>query len=214
LTFEQSSAVKFYPPEANFTFHVPSFWERYGLTLGGGVTALAFGATGLVFHRLARFWAGLRTVVEWPTETLAAALPALPPLALKGLNLLTGFVLWPLAFYLVLGLAAGAAARISITPWPEPGKEPDGLLYDVAEIDHERRGRERGWAARRQTLWGFIAVYGYAFVPLVAGAYAAFALVKLNEKAGYLPLALADPAGVRASGRRSSGSGCSCSARS
>jgi len=51
LSFDQTSAVKFYPPEASFTFHVPSFWERYGLTLGGGVTALAFGATGLVFHR-------------------------------------------------------------------------------------------------------------------------------------------------------------------
>jgi Mg-chelatase subunit ChlD len=51
VSFDQSSAVKFYPPEASFTFHVPSFWERYGLALGGGVIALAFGATGLVFHR-------------------------------------------------------------------------------------------------------------------------------------------------------------------
>lgn len=51
LTFEQSSAVKFYPKDARFTFHVPSFWERYGLALGGGLGALALGATGLVFHR-------------------------------------------------------------------------------------------------------------------------------------------------------------------
>jgi hypothetical protein len=51
LSFDQTSAVKFYPPEAGFTFHVPSFWERYGLALGGGVFALAFCATGLVFHR-------------------------------------------------------------------------------------------------------------------------------------------------------------------
>jgi hypothetical protein len=51
LTFDQSSAVKFYPPGASFTFHVPSYWERYGLAVGGGVAALAFGATGLVFHR-------------------------------------------------------------------------------------------------------------------------------------------------------------------
>ena len=51
LRFGQSSAVKFYPKDASFTFHVPSFWERYGLALGGGVAALAFGATGLVFHR-------------------------------------------------------------------------------------------------------------------------------------------------------------------
>jgi hypothetical protein len=43
--------VKFYPPEASFTFHVPSFWERYGLAVGGGVAALAFGAMGFVFNR-------------------------------------------------------------------------------------------------------------------------------------------------------------------
>jgi len=51
LTFDQTSAVKFYPPEASFAFHVPSFWERYGVALGGGLFALAFAATGLVFHR-------------------------------------------------------------------------------------------------------------------------------------------------------------------
>ncbi len=51
LSFDQSSAVKFYPPQASFTFHVPSLWERYGLALGGGGAALAFGAIGLVFHR-------------------------------------------------------------------------------------------------------------------------------------------------------------------
>lgn len=155
--------------------------------------------TGLVFHRLARFWTGLRTVVEWPTEMVAAAVPTLPPLALKEVNLLCGFVLWPLTFYLALAFVARAASAISIVPWPAPGAEPQGLLYDVAEIDREQRGRERGWAARRRSLWGFIAVYGYAFVPVIAGAYAAFALVKLNEKTGYLPLAIADPAGIRTS---------------
>ncbi len=51
LFFDQSSAVKFYPPEASFTFHVPSFWERYALAFGGGVAVIAFGATGLTFHR-------------------------------------------------------------------------------------------------------------------------------------------------------------------
>ena len=51
LTFDQSSAVKFYPKDASFSFHVPSFWERYGLAFGGGVFALALGATGLVVHR-------------------------------------------------------------------------------------------------------------------------------------------------------------------
>ncbi len=164
-----------------------------------GEALLVIVMTGLVFHRLARFWSELRAVVEWPTEMIAAAVPTLPPLTLKGVNLLAGFVLWPLAFYLLLGVVARAAAQISVTPWPAPGEEPTGLLYDVAEIDREQRGRETGWAARRQSVWGYLAVYGYAFIPLIAGAYAAFALVKLNEKAGYLPLALGDPAGVKTS---------------
>jgi Mg-chelatase subunit ChlD len=51
LRFEQTSAVKFYPPDASFAFHVPSFWERYGLSLGGGALAIALGSIGLVVHR-------------------------------------------------------------------------------------------------------------------------------------------------------------------
>jgi len=51
LSFDQSSAVKFYPPQSSFTFHVPSFWERYGLAFGAGGAALVFSAIGLVFHR-------------------------------------------------------------------------------------------------------------------------------------------------------------------
>jgi hypothetical protein len=68
LSFEQTSAVKFYPPEASFTFHVPSFWERYGLGLGGGVMALAFAASGLVFHR--RRPIPVTMVVEGDASTL------------------------------------------------------------------------------------------------------------------------------------------------
>jgi Mg-chelatase subunit ChlD len=51
LRFEQTSAVKFYPPEATFAFHVPSFWERFGFVLGGAILALAIGAAGLVSYR-------------------------------------------------------------------------------------------------------------------------------------------------------------------
>jgi hypothetical protein len=51
LAFEQTSAVKFYPPEASFTFHVPSFWERYGLALSGGAATLGLGVVGVLLHR-------------------------------------------------------------------------------------------------------------------------------------------------------------------
>jgi Mg-chelatase subunit ChlD len=51
LRFDQESAVKFYPPEATFTFHVPSFWERFGFTLGGAAAGLAFLGVVFVLHR-------------------------------------------------------------------------------------------------------------------------------------------------------------------
>jgi Mg-chelatase subunit ChlD len=51
LRFEQRSAVKFYPPEASFRFHVPSFWERYGAALGGVAFAVALGAAGILSYR-------------------------------------------------------------------------------------------------------------------------------------------------------------------
>jgi Mg-chelatase subunit ChlD len=51
VRFDQTSAVKFYPPEASISFHVPSFWERYGLALGAGAFAFALGAGGLVSYR-------------------------------------------------------------------------------------------------------------------------------------------------------------------
>ena len=55
----------------------------------------------------------------------------------------------------------------------------------------------RGWEAKRYTVRGYLATYCFAFIPLLAGAYAAFSVIKLNEKLGYLPLVLADPAGIR-----------------
>jgi hypothetical protein len=51
LMFDQASAVRFYPPEASFTFHVPSFWERHGLALAGSAIALAFAGIGILFYR-------------------------------------------------------------------------------------------------------------------------------------------------------------------
>jgi Mg-chelatase subunit ChlD len=51
VRFDQESAIKFYPPEAAFSFHVPTFWERFGLTLGGAATGLFVLAGGFALHR-------------------------------------------------------------------------------------------------------------------------------------------------------------------
>lgn len=153
--------------------------------------------TGIVFYRLARFWGGMRDIIDWPAEAVAAAVPAMTPLVFKATKLLVGFALWPLFFFGVLALAVKAASEVSLTPWPAGGGGTAGPRYDLAEIDEKTQTEEETWRRKRHTFWGYLAVYAFAFLPLVGGAYAAFAAIKLNEKLGYLPLALGDPAGVR-----------------
>jgi hypothetical protein len=135
--------------------------------------------------------------VEWPAKALASLLPFVGPVLYKGLKLAAGFAFWPLVYFVLLALAAKLVSEVRVTSWPAGGDETAGLLYDVAEIDDLRRREAAGWEAGKRSLWGYLAVYSSAYLPLLAGAYGAFALVKLNEKLGYLPLALGDPAGVR-----------------
>jgi len=153
--------------------------------------------TGIVFYRLARFWSTLRVVVEWPATFAALHLPFVGPAGFKGLKLFTGFLLWPLLFYLLLALLARLASETRLTEVAAGEKETALLSIDAEGIDEQRRDEARRWLLKRQTLWGYLATYGVAFLPLLAGAYAAFSLIKLNEKLGYLPLVLADPAGIR-----------------
>jgi Mg-chelatase subunit ChlD len=52
VSFDQQSAVKFYPPEGSFQFHVPSFWERHGARVAalGGATLFSVVA-GFLYRR-------------------------------------------------------------------------------------------------------------------------------------------------------------------
>jgi hypothetical protein len=52
VSFEQQSAVKFYPPQAELSFHVPSFWERHGAkVVSGGAAASILLIAGILYHR-------------------------------------------------------------------------------------------------------------------------------------------------------------------
>ena len=153
--------------------------------------------TGIVFYRLARFWSALRVAVEWPAAYAALHLPFLGPAGFKALKLFTGFLIWPLVFYLLLAVLAKLAAETSLTEVAaSPETEAPGEV-EAGGVDEQRREEARRWLLKRQTLWGYLAAYGVAFLPLLAGGYASFSLIKLNEKLGYLPLVLADPAGIR-----------------
>lgn len=51
LTFDQESAVKFYPQQADFAFHVPSFWERHGKQVVCAALGFVLAGVGLVAYR-------------------------------------------------------------------------------------------------------------------------------------------------------------------
>jgi hypothetical protein len=51
IFFDQASAVRFYPPEADIAFHVPSFLELYGRRLAVGSVAVALLIIVGVFYR-------------------------------------------------------------------------------------------------------------------------------------------------------------------
>jgi polyferredoxin len=153
--------------------------------------------TGIVFYRLARFWGPLRTVVEWPAAFAAQHLPFVGPAGFKALKLLAGFLLWPLLFYLLLAALARLASETRLIEVAAGDQETPPPPPTAEGIDEQRREEARRWILTRQTVRGYLATYGVAFLPLLAGAYASFSLIKLNEKLGYLPLVLADPAGIR-----------------
>jgi Mg-chelatase subunit ChlD len=68
LAFEQESAVKFYPPHAELSFHVPSFWERHGTKTIATALALVLAAVGFVSYR--RRPVPVTLVVEGEADTL------------------------------------------------------------------------------------------------------------------------------------------------
>jgi hypothetical protein len=51
LFFDQASAVRFYPPEAEIAFHVPSFFELYGRRLAVGGAVFLVLVVSLVLYR-------------------------------------------------------------------------------------------------------------------------------------------------------------------
>jgi polyferredoxin len=153
--------------------------------------------TGIVSYRLARFWGALRTAVEWPATFTALHLQFVGPAGFKALKLCTGFLLWPLLFYLLLAALARLASETRLTEIAAGEQETVTPVLEAEGIDEQRRDEARRWILTRQTVRGYLATYGIAFLPLLAGAYAAFSLIKLNEKLAYLPLVLADPAGIR-----------------
>lgn len=158
---------------------------------------LVIALTGIVFYRLARFWSALREGVEWPAAALATHLSVVGPAGFKALKLLAGFLLWPVLFFLLLAAAAKLAAETRLAPVPDGEAGEPRCDWEEEGIDGTCQDERSRWEAKRHTVLGYLATYCFAFIPLLAGAWAAFSIVKLNEKLGYLPLVLADPAGVR-----------------
>ncbi len=169
-------------------------------------TATAAALLGFLLLSFARFWPDLAAVLSLPGRLLS------PLIGVPSSRLL--FVLWGgfLLPFLLLALPALAArwrldAGGAGTPPPAlPGAQGGGGRWGVWVWRREKSPDpelvegvegEEGRVAHVDSVPGLMAVFLPAFVPLLLGGHLLLAAVKLNAKAAYLGLAIADPAGVR-----------------
>jgi polyferredoxin len=160
-------------------------------------TATAAALLGFLLLSFARFWPALAAVLAAPGQFLS-------PLIGVGLSRAL-FIVWGGLLLPFLLLAAPAL----VTRWrlssSGPGAAPPGegrggvrLWWRRPSAPVVRRDEdEEGAVERADSLRGLMATFLPAFIPVLLGGHLLLAAVKLNAKAAYLPLAVADPGGVR-----------------
>ena len=137
---------------------------------------------GLLTANFAKVHVALRETIFWPPEALALALgweaAGFYPLAVVWIGLVFPLLL------LLPGLLVYVAGQVRVSTLAD-GPE-------TAPVESPRAAASP-FASGLQLI-GRLAV---ALLPLVLSAHLALALVKLNAKLGYLPLALQDPSGIK-----------------
>jgi hypothetical protein len=135
---------------------------------------------GMLTANFAKVYVTLREAIFWLPENLALSLGwdagGFYPLAMLWVGLI-----FPLLIMLP-GLLVYLVGQIKVSTLDG---EPDDAPREATEIF---------------TLSGFMTLLGQMampLLPLVLAAHLALAVVKLNAKLGYLPLALQDPSGVK-----------------
>jgi polyferredoxin len=179
-------------------------------------TVLISSLMGFIILTFSRFWPPLQGLMALPVSWLDPYLgTALKPVLLIwlgfGLPLLT--VLMSAAL-VVWGRANSGSGAFDAAPGDfsknEPGARPVSSMTDLPLSGFplkfwfekgsspgagENSGEEKVMDAH--TVRGLSAVYVPAIVPLLLSSHLVLALVKLNTKLAYLPVAMADPIGVR-----------------
>ena len=182
---------------------VSSIWkERYPRV---SETAMAAAVMGFLLLSYSRFWPALESAVALPITGLASLTG--PYLARPLYLIWVGFVL-PFVILLAPSVFAfwGEAFSRETSPEEEPGGTAVGGYLPIrlwlsgkhagGSEESEEDGEER-FVEGKDSLLGLAAALTPALVPLFLGGHLALALVKLNAKLSYLPLAAADPSGVK-----------------
>lgn len=144
---------------------------------------------GMLTANFAKVYVSLREAIFWLPENLALSLgwdaAGFYPLAMIWIGLI-----FPLLI-LVPGLLVYLVGQIKVSTLDgEPARVPDGRVADDTVSKN----------ATSFSLSGFMSLLGrlaLPLLPLVLAAHLALAVVKLNAKFAYLPLALQDPSGVK-----------------
>ncbi|MDF1535369.1 MAG: 4Fe-4S binding protein [bacterium] len=155
---------------------------------------------GFVILAFSRFWPSSEMVLSAPVRWLA---PVLGPAARPAFLLWLVLVLPLLSFLLAAAVTRWGHSRIQVQDSP-PERLPqqknsgNGFPFRVwlANADPEERKHEEERVLETDTVRGLSATYAGVVIPLLLASHAVLALVKINAKAAYLPLAVADPAGM------------------
>jgi hypothetical protein len=155
---------------------------------------------GFVILAFSRFWPASEAVLAAPVRWMAPALgPAARPVFLLWLVL----VLPLLSFLLAAAVTRWGHSRIEVQD--RPPERPDlgensenGFPFQVwlAQAEREEQTSEEEQVLDTDTVRGLSATYAAVAIPLLLASHMVLALVKINAKAAYLPLAVADPAGM------------------
>jgi hypothetical protein len=136
---------------------------------------------GLLTANFSKVYVDLREAVFWLPENLALSLgwdaAGFYPLAVIWIGLLFPLLL------LVPGMLVYLVGQVKVQS------------YEDKPQDAEVRGQEKAFSLRSLML--LVGRFALAVLPLVLSAHLALAVVKLNAKLGYLPLALQDVTGVK-----------------
>ena len=171
-------------------------------------TVLIASLMGFIFLTFSRFWPPAQELMALPVQWLSPYLgTAVRPVFLLWLGIGLPFLTVLMSAALVVWSRTNSA--LDIVPGDIPpggsgtqtGLLPTGLPLKVwlekessPPVD-DPAGEEKIMGT--DTVRGLSAVYAPAILPLLLSSHLVLALVKLNTKLAYLPVAVADPIGVR-----------------